>query len=159
MNSGAVYIHGRDSKYRPLIVINLSKIHKKTKLLEDYSNLFCYLIEYSIENLMIPGKIENFVLITDLNKLNSSDLPKDELKRLYRVFEFYYKYRLAINYIVNVSTSVYFSLKFSNLFMNHTTAKRSKICKNNGEDLLLTVFAANQLEQKYGGKRLNAEVF
>ena len=108
---------------------------------------------------MIPGKIENFVLITDLNKLNSSDLPKDELKRLYRVFEFYYKYRLAINYIVNVSTSVYFSLKFSNLFMNHTTAKRSKICKNNGEDLLLTVFAANQLEQKYGGKRLNAEVF
>ena len=39
LNTGAVYVHGRDHRYRPLIVLNLERIMNFTPKVQDAINL------------------------------------------------------------------------------------------------------------------------
>ena len=59
INEGAIYIHGRDHRYRPLIILNAGKLDFQRYSIEDYCNLLCFTLEFTVACLMIPGHIEN----------------------------------------------------------------------------------------------------
>ena len=54
-----MYFYGRDHKFRPLLILNVSKIDLKTHSVDKYCYLLCFLLEFAIQKLMIPGQIEN----------------------------------------------------------------------------------------------------
>ena len=69
LNGGGVYIHGRDKNLRPIIICNIQKLIQQKHLFgennKDLINLVIYLLEYMEKFMLIPGRIENFILIID----------------------------------------------------------------------------------------------
>ena len=55
LNTGAVYVHGRDHRYRPLVVLNLERIMNFVPDVHDAINLTCFVLSYIVEYMMIPG--------------------------------------------------------------------------------------------------------
>ena len=74
LNSGLMYMSGRDNFYRPIIIINASKvsylIQKLNIDMEDIQKAVAFFINYIINFQMIPGQIENWLIISDINRVD-----------------------------------------------------------------------------------------
>lgn len=158
LDTGVIYIHGRDNRFRPLLIIDCEKLRQMHLAIDSICRLLAFLLEFTTKKLMLPGKIENFILITDTKNIVFSSFPSHELKSLYNVFQEHFSYRLAVNYMVNASSSVALA-KFFFSFIDKSTASKTKVLKNNGFDYLQQHFVMGQLEEKFGGKACNAERF
>ena len=77
LNSGVVYIHGRDNRYRPNIVICSGKFESLTYPFDDLKNSVVFILEYCINNMLIPGQIENWNIIWDLTNAPLNNIPTD----------------------------------------------------------------------------------
>ena len=60
--SGAIYIHGRDTKFRPVIMIDFNYINLEERIIDEYIELTIALIEFVINYMMIPGKVEQLIV-------------------------------------------------------------------------------------------------
>lgn len=63
-----MYVHGRDRHFRPLIILNPTallpfKTYGNDVLGEEVIKCSIFIIEYVLENLCLPGQIENYTLI------------------------------------------------------------------------------------------------
>ena len=159
LRTGVIYIHGRDHKYRPILVIDAANLIVAKYSIEDYCRLFSFIIEFMVTELMLPGKVENFILITNVDNSTQNLSLRNKLKRLYRVFQVNYRYRLALNYIVNASRSFKWICRLHASFMDSDTSEKTKITTSNGLEFLETHCALHQFEEKFGGKAPNTSVF
>lgn len=75
-NSGFMYIYGRDLKYRPIIVLNPGVLERLKPSLEQLLNAVTFILEYLKRNMLLPGQIENWVIVCDIAKLSISKIPK-----------------------------------------------------------------------------------
>ena len=103
-----MYFHGRDHRFRPLLIINIQKLNFKEYSADSYCYLLCFLLEFAIQKLMIPGQIENWIVITDLNNQGLTNLPLAELKRIIKTLQDNFRCRMIVNYVVNAPTSLRF---------------------------------------------------
>jgi hypothetical protein len=55
LSTGAIYIHGRDHRYRPLLVLNLERLMRHSLEVDDCMDLICFQLQYVTEFMMIPG--------------------------------------------------------------------------------------------------------
>jgi len=159
LNSGAIYIHGRDHRYRPIIVINASKFDMKKYSIDDFCALLCFNLEFAVQKLTIPGQIENWIIITDLCSQPLKNLPFSELRRIIKVLQDNFRCRMIVNYVVNSPSTLAFAWKIVKTFIEAHTVRKIKICKNSDPLELKKHVAPNQLEEKYGGKVPNTAVF
>ncbi|CAG9331477.1 unnamed protein product [Blepharisma stoltei] len=159
LNSGAIYIHGRDHRYRPIIVINASKFDMKKYSIDEFTALLCFNLEFAIQKLTIPGQIENWIIITDLCNQPLKNLPISELRRIIKVLQDNFRCRMIVNYVVNAPSSLTFVWNIVKGFIESHTVKKIRINKKSNPPELKEHIAPNQLEEKYGGKLPNATVF
>lgn len=159
LNSGAIYIHGRDHRYRPLIILNAGNLDLEKNSSEDYCNLICFLLEYTVKNLMVPGHVENWIIITDLNKQSLHRLPMNELKSIIRILQDNFRCRMIVNYIVNAPRTLKFIWTVLKGFIEHHTVDKIRILQESMPLEMKTHFALHQYEMKYGGTAPNATQF
>jgi hypothetical protein len=82
LNSGCFYIAGRDKFFRPTVVIDggiLAKINKDdpTALEGDlFKEIWFFLYSYMRNVMFIPGQVDTWLLIVDLNNLSLGKLPR-----------------------------------------------------------------------------------
>jgi hypothetical protein len=155
LNSGAIYIHGRDHRYRPLIVLNAGKLDLELYNIEDYTNLLCYVLEFASTKLMIKGHIENWIVITDLNNKSLTNLPLSELKQIISVLQNNFRCRMIVNYIVNAPRALSFIWGVLKKFIEPHTVNKIRIIRDSKADEMKTHFATGQYEEKYGGSCQN----
>ena len=77
LNSGFMYVHGRDYHFRPIIVVSIKML--KTVLSQNYTfddinKAIIYLTNYIIKYLLIPGQIENWINFVDFDNVGISDI-------------------------------------------------------------------------------------
>jgi CRAL/TRIO domain len=159
LNSGCIYFHGRDHRYRPLLVLNISKLDLKKHTTESYSYLLCFLLEYAVQKLMIPGQIENWVVITDLNGVGLTKLPISEIRSIIKVLQDNFRCRMIVNYILNAPSSLFFIWSVVKKFIEEHTIKKIKIIKESVANEMKNHFSRTQYEKKYGGLAPNATNF
>jgi hypothetical protein len=72
LQDGFIYGAGRDTKFRPVIVINCAKIlaHGATKA-DEMIAACTYFMDQVTTTYMIPGKIENWVTIFDMEDVGA----------------------------------------------------------------------------------------
>ena len=151
LNSGCIYIHGRDHRYRPLIILNAERFDLDTYNAQDYSLLLCYILEYCIKNLMIPGHIENWIIITDLNNKSLSSLPISELKSIIKILQDNFRCRMIVNYVVNAPRTLKFIWNIVKGFVETHTVNKIRILREGQPKEMKQHFALSQIEKKYGG--------
>eukprot|EP00443_Scrippsiella_acuminata_P007569 CAMPEP_0115251616 /NCGR_PEP_ID=MMETSP0270-20121206/43720_1 /TAXON_ID=71861 /ORGANISM="Scrippsiella trochoidea, Strain CCMP3099" /LENGTH=501 /DNA_ID=CAMNT_0002667039 /DNA_START=1 /DNA_END=1503 /DNA_ORIENTATION=+ len=66
LNKGFIYWHGRDRKCRPCLVIRLERLGDMATDKERAVRFVMFTLEYALRFAMVPGRVENWVVIMDL---------------------------------------------------------------------------------------------
>jgi hypothetical protein len=136
LNSGFLYVHGRDCRFRPIVVINANVLYSIKYEIKDIYSSVVYLFDFVIQNLLIPGAIENWNIILNLKDLYSK-LFKD-IKSVVEFINDYYRARLFKLYIMNNNKKIQFERIRSTVIVGT-------------KDQLLSGIHVSQVEKKLGG--------
>ena len=180
LKRGLIYFCGRDKALRPALVLRASRVPIGMPS-EQFGRLFVFCMEYFLRYMMVPGRVENVVVLVDLKDVSYSQIPGVaalmELKEVLskqdagRVFCFYV---CNMPFIVRAITSVvqaamteaqrqkmrfvsdarpfhYLFPNFFPLWLDWLGAQNSVMSKDVSQ--LKEDFALNQLEEDLGGTR------
>jgi hypothetical protein len=150
LNSGFIYGHGRDNRYRPIFVISAETYMRLRKdyRYEEWLTAVIYFIEYIVNNMLIPGQIEDWTIIADLNNVSIMSIPS-ELINMFGVLQSNYRCRLNKIYILNMSTVLNFLWNIVKNWINPTTFNKIRFVKHYNE--IKETINPEQIEKKYGG--------
>ena len=154
LNSGFMYVHGRDHHFRPVIFVTIKVVKNilcKNYNFDDINKSIIFLMNYVMKYLLIPGQIENWIIFVDFDGVGFTDLGDFQKiittlsKRRGRVFK---------NFFVNIGSFLKFSLK-AIIKMVSSVAKKSIILGANELNKVMQLISPDNLEQKYGGNAPN----
>ncbi|CAK9041361.1 unnamed protein product [Durusdinium trenchii] len=150
LSKGFIYFCGRDAALRPALVMRASRVPFGIPA-EQFGRLFVFCMEYFLRYMVLPGRVENIVVIVDLKDISYSQMPTVsalmELKEVLtkqdagRVFCFYV---CNMPFIVRALTSV---------VQAAMTEKQRQKMRFVDVSELVQDFALNQLEEDLGGTR------
>ena len=157
---GFLYMHGLDSKYRPIMVCKVSKfmtLFEKYEI-ENFKSAVQFFLQYLKKHIFIPGQVENWIIIADLTGVSMWSPPTNILP----IFEFLqtkYYYRLAKLHIYGMSSILNFCWKIvKNLIDKTTAAKFSFLSSENDiKENVLSYINPSQIEKRYGGTAENID--
>ncbi|KRW98932.1 CRAL-TRIO domain [Pseudocohnilembus persalinus] len=149
---GIYYIQGRDSCFRPILVLQLKRLN-----LKEYDEDFLYgaitfLIEVVIRNMMIPGIVEDQVFIMNFKDMGLTDIPMSFIKKLINYLQNNYRSRLYRFYAVNVPKSITFTWYVVKQVLEDTTVKKINFINENVPKPLFQHTHPIQLEKQFGGE-------
>lgn len=155
LNSGAFYINGRDSRFRPILHFSIAKLDtiKRNNGINDIINSVIYIFEYSLRYLLLPGQIESWIIMIDVCKSVSNI--GDELKEVFKLLKSSYPCRLFKLFIVNVKGINYLTWSFVKLLIEQETLSKVVLIKDNERKSYFDFINPLQLEAKYGGLKEN----
>ena len=152
LNTGCFYVHGRDSKFRPIIVFNIELLSElKNKYSQtEYETASFKFIDYIIENLLLPGQVENWVFIIYIGNAAVFSL-KDQIIKIINTMQSNYPGRLFRSYILGLSTMMSYAWLIVKAFLSATTVKKFFVSKDSEWPTLHELINPNQIEKKFGG--------
>ncbi|CAD8156730.1 unnamed protein product [Paramecium pentaurelia] len=148
LKQGVIYMHGRDNRFRPILVVNARKVAgiKEIDLLLQSMTVF---LDYILSNCMLPGQIENWIVIMDLGGLGIMGLPKQDLYRIMNYLSSNYRSRMHKCYVINCNKALSITWAMIKTFLEDITVY--KILFESCPISLLQYANPSQLEKKYGG--------
>ena len=153
--SGFIYIHGRDNRFRPIIILRpnifLTENKKRKISYEDWMLTVIYLLDYLISYLLIPGQVESWNIICDMKDVSIYSIPA-ELKNILTIIQTNYKFRLHAMYIINLSgfANILWGL-IKNLMGESIQKKIKMINSSDNYKELYENINPSQLENRYCG--------
>ena len=79
---GALYWHGYDRNYRPLLVVNLKRLKPIESNNEQLVELFVFNFEYFIQHLQVAGRVENWKILIDCEGRSIMDLAPETISTM-----------------------------------------------------------------------------
>ena len=152
LNKGFVYVYGRDCRYRPILVFRLQEFVKNEKMysVEEVIECGCFLGQFVLNNMMIPGKIERWNLIINLRGATLLSLP-DHIKKLLPIMNEAFISRLHKNYVVGMTFILRILYKLVCAFLHESTIKKIKILGGKKDQGLFEEIRKDNIEQNLGG--------
>ena len=152
LNKGFVYVYGRDCRFRPILVFRLQEFVKNEKIysVEEVIESGCFLGQFVLNNMMIPGKIERWNLIINLRGATLLSLP-DHIKKLLPVMNEAFISRLHKNYVVGMTFFLRILYKLVCAFLHESTIKKIKILGGKKDQGLFEEIRKDNIEQNLGG--------
>lgn len=166
IDSGYFYIHGRDRKFRPMIIINPRKIRQFKNLglddsvaVDEVIRGCSFIIEYVVNNVHLPGQIENWISICDVAKLGITEIPVKLVGKVISCLSDNYRCKTRRMFILNTTYGLKLAWSVIQTFMKTHTKKKISLTSDNTDKELFEFAHPDQVEQKYGGNAPDAEVF
>ena len=152
LNSGIMYVCGRDHHFRPLIIVSVKTykkiIEKKEFSFQEINMSVIYLINYIFKYLFIPGQIENWVTIIDFKDTGVSDI--SDFKKLLTTLNTY-RGRVFRNYFINISGFLAVAIKSAISIFGSSSANKLKILGSKELHLMHQIISPDNIQKKYGG--------
>ena len=79
INSGFLYVCGRDIKHRPIVILNVRKIVDQNQPIEVIEAATAYFFDFLARKLLVPGQVENWTMLIDLNDVSMMSLPVNKI--------------------------------------------------------------------------------
>ena len=160
LNNGCIYIHGRDSCYRPLVVVNLAKFLDLNFELsfDSIKSSIIYLNNYIISNLLIPGQVETWNIILNLNKVSLLSIPT-KIKELISIMQSNYKIRINKIFVFKLTFSLHIIKSLVYTLYPSCKNKIIYVNDNNYKDVIFNSINPSQLEEKFYGIQDNIDCF
>lgn len=112
---------------------------------------FC---QFVVKKLLVPGLVENWIMIIDLNDVGMTSLPVKKVQAIVGMTQKHFGGRLFRQFCVNMG---FMMRKSSSVFLNFVDdITQQKISVHNDSTFrpdLLRLVAKEQLERKYGGTK------
>jgi len=159
LNKGFVYAYGRDHRFRPILVFRLKEFSKIEKMysVQEVIEAGCFLGQFIVNNMMIPGKIERWNLIINLRGSTLLSLP-DHIKKLIPVMNEAFISRLHKNYIIGMTFILRLLYKVVCAFLHESTIKKIKILGGKKDQGLFEEIRKDNVEEDMGGIAPNVKI-
>ena len=105
LNYGFIYMYGRDMHFRPIIIVEVKKscelLDKLNYTFDELSQAMLFFMNYIVNYILLPGQIENWILICDLK-----DVGIGKLNQFKNILSSLNKFRGRVfrNYILNLGS-------------------------------------------------------
>lgn len=155
LKAGGIYWHGRDKQCRPCLIVRVERLGSHVKNRERTLRLIVFLFEYALRYLMVPGRVENWVVIIDVANASSAISTSMWIsvaivaQAIATMLEKVYCGRMAWIKIINLSNSAYL-IKIVNGLIPADKKHKVSFPMNIAEDVR-KLFEPNQVEERYGG--------
>ena len=110
----------------------LLDLKKSKKILWDIDVLLIgviHFLEYIKNYMFLPGQVENWVVVGDLNKLSLSELPRKEMSRIIWVLQNNYRSTLGKAWIVRCTGLQKLAWNIIELFIEEDTREKVNLSK------------------------------
>lgn len=159
LNSGILYIHGRDHKFRPIVVLNMYMLSSKTLDVDLVIRGMTYWFEILIDKWFLPGQVENWVFVTNMKGMGIANLVMTSIRRIFSYLQENYKCRLHSMFVLNTPTAVYIPWQIVKKFLDEVTVKKIQFLKGDIPTNLFTYTNKSQVEIQHGGTARNITRF
>ncbi|KAH8739650.1 hypothetical protein FG386_001207 [Cryptosporidium ryanae] len=151
LNQGAIYWHGRDCKYRPILIVKLARLDVFEGDIERIQRLLCFCLEFFLKYLQVAGRVENWDVIIDLYGKGITDLPIQVLKSVLSLVNTRYKMRLYRMFIVNCPKLINVVSSALLAAIPGSTTRKVRFIDEPFSDEMTDLISSEQLEVAYGG--------
>jgi CRAL/TRIO domain len=109
IQSGCIYIFGRDRHYRPTFVVdgfNMVELAKKEEGVVNGGNLcqaFCFLFNYMKRVMFLPGQVDHCNLIVNLGNMSVFEMPRKTILAFSSVLQDNMHFMMAKSFYLNLS--------------------------------------------------------
>ena len=141
---GYFYPCGRDKNFRPILVFNATLFNPKDMETPTLSTIFTH--EEVINNMFLPGQVENWVIIYDLGGMGVTDIPMSAIKSTTQKMSQNYGGRLFKMFVVNAPGTIYFTWKLVSAFLDPVTVEKIQISKKNTDKHMFDNIDPSQIE-------------
>ena len=159
LNSGLMYMSGRDNFFRPIIIVNACKIsyliQKLNIDMEDIQKAVAFFLNYIIYYQMIPGQLENWLIISDINNVGITEF--SYFKKLMDILS-KFRGRVFKNFIIGMNLILRSCAKGVLTIFGSSSKKKIKfVDKKEIFDELIKYVDIEYIPQKYGGNQIQLE--
>ena len=156
LNSGFLYLFGRDHHFRPILVVSIKEcsnlISKKGYSFDDINQSIIYLINYTLKYILIPGQIENWIIIVDFKDVGLSDI--SQFKKILKTLSSF-RGRVFRNYMINITGFLKIAVKTALKVFGGSTQKKLKILGPDELIKLQEIISPDNLQKYFGGTAPN----
>lgn len=159
IQKGWIYWHGRDKRCRPCLVVRACNIDKETwGDNEAITRTVLFNMEFILRYGLVPGRVENWVVIVDMTNAGKHGIPSiSAITSMASALQGIYRFRMSWTKIINAP--YWFSAMWGGIkkVFPGDSVKKIEILGSNFSKTLTTLFAPNQLEERYGGISRNLD--
>jgi len=157
--TGFLYCHGRDRNFRPNLVCRAESYLANLKKFsyDNWLNAIVFFTEYVINHMLIPGQVETWNIIADLNNVSLLSLPSD-FQKFVKFLQTNYRSRLNLSFVFGMNRFLDFLWRIIRNFLHANIQKKIIFLNDANKNLLFANIIPEQLEAKYGGKAENLHV-
>mmetsp|Transcript_98345 Transcript_98345/g.249622 ORF Transcript_98345/g.249622 Transcript_98345/m.249622 type:complete len:797 (+) Transcript_98345:96-2486(+) len=160
LKGGFMYWHGRDKQCRPLLIIRLERIGAMAKDKERAVKAVLYSLEYALRYVLVPGRVENWVVLIDLENVLSVINPLSiggmvgVASAIATALEKVYCGRMVWVKIINMPSNM-LARAINGVI---PAEKKDKVgFPTDVKKEIAPFFEPNQLEERYGGSAANTK--
>ena len=158
LNSGFLYIHGRDHQFRPILICQpyILQKNKKEFAPNDIYNASIFLCQYMINYMMIPGQIENWIIFVNLAGTDGVTLP-GSMTKLVKALSDYFVSRLYKCFVLGLHPFLIFIYTIVCKIVETVTVEKVIILKNKEDPKKNLYINEDNLEKRFGGEAIDLD--
>ena len=152
LNSGFLYIFGRDHQFRPLLICQPYILQKCLDIYSDTDiiNASIFICQYMVNYMLIPGQIENWIMIVNMEDTSVLKIP-DSVKKLINYLSEYFIARLYRCYILGLNAFLRIIYKIICTFVEKSTVEKVIILDDKDDKRKHQDINPENLEERFGG--------
>ena len=152
LNNGFLYIYGRDHQFRPIMVCQPYILQNKLDYFSnsDIVKVCLFVCQYAVNNLLIPGQIENWIMFFNLKGTSLLSLP-EPMKLLVKELSDNFNFRLYKCYVLGMSLIMRILYKFVCTFVGQPNEEKIVILSGKDDKHIFDDFTPDNLEKRFGG--------
>ena len=158
LNSGFLYIHGRDHQFRPILICQpyILQKNKKEFAPSDVYNASIFLCQYMVNYMMIPGQIENWIIFVNLAGTDGVTLP-GSMNKLVKALSDYFVSRLYKCFVLGLHPFLIFIYNIVCKIVAAVTVEKVIILKNTEDPKKNLYINEDNLEKRFGGEAFDLD--
>ena len=105
LSQGLMYLSCRAKPgLQPVLVVNGEKFASNDNIsLDQIEQLSIYVFDWIVKNLLVPGRIESWIILLDMNNVKFYQIPVSRLKTFVKTIQLNFRGRLFRLFVVNNS--------------------------------------------------------
>ena len=159
VKEGMTYVFGRDRFFRPITVIRNKAIIEQKSSPEEAMEACNHVNLFVIQHMLIRGRVENFLVISDLENVNYSKYPKKWGKLLVKENQKNILCRVFRFFLLSASFGFRALWRVLSPFVDYKIQNKIIMVKDMDCTELKTIVHPDQLQKCHGGNAKNQKVF
>ena len=156
LNTGYLYVFGRDHQFRPLLICQPYILQKCLNLYSDTDilNASIFICQYMANYMVIPGQVENWIMIVNMEGTSVLSLP-DSVKKLMSNLSDYFISRLFRCYILGLNAFLRIIYKIICAFVEKATVDKVVVLSDKDDPKKHQDINPENIEERFGGTAEN----